>query len=272
MKITIQQAQEDGYGNVKENIFLAFDENQQYLGNGFVYPTINEHQTNETPYLIFVSLNVEDQPQAEKIRKLLFDAMMKRADELRSKRPQMACRIYAGFEWNETMMNFYKQNGFEEDYSVFMEADLTDNQICELPKNYRVEEFSVQLQEQFEAFKCVYDEYFVTPLDEGYVEAQKQDSSFKNYKFFIEEELVGEYSVRTENGCGWIETLFVLENQRGRGIAKYMMQNIHDSFRSKGLRKAKLEVWELNRRAVNLYRSCGYKEVQKNNMFPGKTV
>lgn len=44
MNINVVQAQEDKYGNVKENIYLAFDEQNQYLGSGYVYPMINRHR------------------------------------------------------------------------------------------------------------------------------------------------------------------------------------------------------------------------------------
>lgn len=84
--------------------------------------------------------------------------------------------------------------------------------------------------------------------------------------------MVGAFSVRLEEKCGWIETLYVKENFRGKGIAKKMMQAIHQYFMEQGMTKAKLEVWELNCRAVKLYQSFGYKEVQKNCMFPGITV
>jgi len=272
MEIRVQQAQEDQYGNVKENIFLAFDEENSYLGNGFIYPMINVHQTNETPYLLYFGIDVNEHLQAEEIREQLLDAVMIRADELRKLKPDIPCRIYTGFEWNKEKMEFYLKHGFQEDYSIFMEADLTQKKICELSPKIEVEEFSVMEPAKFTEFKAVYDEYFVTPLDEGYVMAQKEDPSFKNYKFYVNDELAGEYSVRIEDDCGFIETLFVLEQKRGQGIAKLMMEYIHQSFLAQGIQKAKLEVWELNRRAWKMYQSCGYREIQKNNMFPGKTV
>lgn len=39
-----------------------------------------------------------------------------------------------------------------------------------------------------------------------------------------------------------------------------------------GLNKTKLEVWELNKRAVGFYKSFGYNEVEKSLMFPGITL
>lgn len=282
MKITIRQAQEDSYGNTKENIFLAFDEEEKYLGSGFVFPTINHHQTVDTPYLIFLSINVEKQPQGDEIRKMLFDSLKERAEALHKEKADLKCRFYAGFEYDEKMMDFYLQQGFEEDYSIFMEADIDaecENKLCqnmkaanELPQNIEVTEFSVLGKEEFENYKMIYDEIFVTPLDEGFVEAQKEDASFKNFNFYVDGENVGSFSLRVEDGCGWIETLFVLEKYRGKGISKVMMNYIHQYFIKQGCSKAKLEVWELDKRAVNLYKSFGYKETQKNCMFPGITM
>ena len=272
MGIIIRQENEDKYGNAKENIFHAFDDKEQYIGTGYVYPTINKHQTNETPYLLFVEINVGEHPQAKEARQLLFEAVMKRANELRKEKQELKCRIYAGFEWNQEKMDFYLSNGYEEDYSIVMEAELAKNEMETLSSNVKIEEFSVFNKEDFESYKKEYDEYFVTPLDEGFVEEQMEDATFKNFRFYLEGQMVGAFSVKLEDQCGWIETLYVKENFRGRGIAKMMMHTIHQYFVEKGMTKAKLEVWELNTRAVNLYKSFGYKEIQKNCMFPGITV
>lgn len=270
--ITIQQSKEDRNGCAKENIFLAFDEKEQYLGHGYVYPTVNRHQTNETPYLLYIAINVEEQPQAEEIKQLLFESIMERAKALRIEKKELNCRIYAGFASNQKMMNFYTRNGFEEDYSIFMEADITQKTEDFSLQNIKIMEFSITEKEQFEQFKELYDEIYVTPLDEGFAQAQKEDASFKNFNFYVNEEIVGGFSLRVEDNCGWIEGFYILEDQRGKGLSKVMMNYIHNYFREKGLSKSKLEVWELNRRAFNLYKTFGYQEVQKNLMFPGITI
>lgn len=270
--ITIQQAKEDSYGNAKENIFLAFDEKGQYFGSGYVYPTVNRHQTYETPYLIYIAINVEEQPQEEEIKQLLFESIMERAKTLQKENKELNCRIYAGFASDQSMMDFYIRNGFEEDYSIYMEVDIAQKAEDFSQQNIKVEEFSITEKEQFEEFKKLYDEIFVTPLDEEFAKAQKEDVSFRNFKFYINEEFVGGFSLRVEDKCGWIESLYLLEVHRGKGLSKIMMNYIHDYFREKGLSKSKLEVWELDRRAVNLYKTFGYQEIQRNCMFPGITV
>lgn len=57
MIIEICNSEEDQYGNSKENIFIALGEHGEYLGSAFTYPAINCHQTPDTPYLIYISIN-----------------------------------------------------------------------------------------------------------------------------------------------------------------------------------------------------------------------
>ena len=39
-------------------------------------------------------------------------------------RLDLKARIYAGFEYNMEKLDFYIKNGFQEDYSIIMEADI----------------------------------------------------------------------------------------------------------------------------------------------------
>jgi len=276
MNIIVCQAQEDKYGNTKENIFIAYDDRHNYLGNSYVYPTINYHQTNETPYLLFIGIQVGEQIEqslADEVKQRLFDAVLQRAKVLREERNELKCRIYAGFQYDEKKLAFYLKNGFEEDYSIFMETTILESTYASLPKDIQVGEYSVANKENLASFKAQYDEIFVSPLDgEGFAAAQKDDKSFKNFYFYLDGQLVGECSVREENECGWIEILYVLQQKRGLGISKKMMNYIHQYFLEKGIHKVKLEVWGINKRAVSLYESFGYKEVGRGDMFPGITI
>ncbi|MBE5960538.1 MAG: GNAT family N-acetyltransferase [Lachnospiraceae bacterium] len=276
MNVRIKNAQNDQYGNQKENIFLAMDEQDHCIGSGYVYPTVNRHQTNETPYLLFCSINPADELKEEfvkGVRQALFDAVYARAVELRAEKKELTARIYAGFERNPELLEFYLSNGFEEDYSIFMEKVLDETYSLELPAYIRVEEFRVEDAFVADEFKQTYDEIFVTPMDIAeFREAQREDQSFKNFYFYCENQLVGECSVREEGEYGWIETLFVLEEARGKGMSIVIMNYIHAYFKERGRKKSRLEVWELNKRAVSLYQKMGYAEYEKNCMFPGKTV
>lgn len=276
MSIEICNATEDQYGNVKENIFIAFDEQKNYLGSGYVYPTINHHQTNETPYLLFCDINVADginESLKKETRQELFNHVYARAKCLREEKKDLTCRIYAGFTWDKEKNDFYLQNGFEEDYSIFMEKELAEEEEYQTPCNFKVEEFRLDQPDIAASFKSTYDEIFVTPMDLDELRAAEAgDQSFRNFYCYLDETLVGCCMVREEGEDGWIETLYVTEGQRGKGASKMIMSYFHQYFSSKGLKKSKLEVWELNKRAVQLYKSLGYVETGKNCMFPGVTV
>lgn len=275
MHIDILNPKEDQYGGSRENIFLAFDDGGSYLGSAYAYPKVNHHQTCETPYLIFLGVNIADgleEALGAEVRQRLFDKVFSRARELRLQRPDLTARIYSGFEYDREKLEFYVKNGFEEDYSIVMEADISEGFNFVLPGKMNVIENQLNSEEKFKEYKMLYDEIFVSPLDEEAYSEQQKQPHFKNLSFLIEGSLAGGCTIFERDGFGYVETVFILPEYRGRGLSKTMMNYIFDCFLSRGLRKTKLEVWKLNRRAVELYKSCGYKEVGKNLMFPGITL
>jgi GNAT superfamily N-acetyltransferase len=275
MNINIFNAQEDQYGNSKENIFIALSEEGNYLGSAYVYPSINFHQTYDTPYLIFLSINIEDKLEkstADEVKQELFDKVFFRAKELRNIRPDLKARIYSGFEYDIDNLDFYIKNGFEEDYSIIMEKEIAKDFYYSLPKDIKVKELKLNSEKELEEYKLLYDEIFITPLDLESYEEQKQRRYFKNLEFFKEGTLIGGCTVFQKHGVGYIETLYVLPEAREKGISKCIMNYIFDYFISKGLYQSRLEVWQLNKKAVKLYEGFGYKEIKKKLMFPGITV
>jgi len=181
-------------------------------------------------------------------------------------------RIYAGFEYNKEKLDFYIKNGFEEDYSIIMEADIPKNFAYTLPEGVTVRELNFNSDQELMDYKVIYDEIFVTPLDTDAFAEQKRQPHFKNITFLINDRLAGGCIIFEKDGVGYIETFFVLSEHRGKGLSKNIVNYIFDYFLSNGLNKTKLEVWELNKRAVELYKSFGYKEADKNLMFPGITL
>jgi GNAT superfamily N-acetyltransferase len=275
MNIEILNSKEDQYGNSKENIFLAFGDKGNFLGNAYVYPTTNYHQTGETPYLLFIDVNVVgnlDRSLSDEVRQMLFDKVFLRAKELRMKRMDLRARIYSGFESDKDKMDFYIKNGFEEDYSIIMESDIQESFTFTLPEAVKVTELKFNLDQEFMEYKAMYDEIFVTPLDKEVFTEQQKQPYFKNLSFSINGILSGGCIIYEKDGLGYVETVFVLPENRGKGLSKIIMKYIFNYFLSNGLNKSKLEVWELNKSAVKLYKSLGYYEVKKVLMFPGITL
>jgi ribosomal protein S18 acetylase RimI-like enzyme len=275
MNFEIHNPREDQYGNSKDNIFLAFDTSGNYLGSAYAYPSINHYQTYETPYLIFIDVNVEsnmDKLLYKEVRQKLFDKVNSRAKELRMKRTDLKARIYSGFEYNEDKLNFYISSGFNEDYSIIMEAQIIEDFQFDLPKNMSVVDLEIDTEKSIMEYKTIYDEIFVTPLDLDILREQSKLMHFKNLYFLKDGKPMGGCTIFEKNGLGYIETVYVLPEAMGKGISKIILTYIFQYFLSVGLKRTSLEVWQSNKRAVELYKLFGYKEVQKNLMFPGITL
>ncbi len=274
MSIEIKNPKEDQYGNSKENIFLAFSDDGSYLGSAYTYPNINYHQVHETPYLIFIDIDIEsnmDKLLKDEVKQKLFDKVFLRAKELQRERPDLKARIYSGFGYNNEKLDFYIKNGFDENYSIIMEADIEEN-----PKytftEVEVTEINLSSQKELMEYSAIYNEIFISPLDVDALLEQSKAKHFKNLYFLVDGIIQGGCTIFEKDGYGYIETLYVLSEARGKGISKIIVKYIFNYFLSKNLNKTKLEVWELNKRAINLYKSFGYNEVEKNFMFPGITL
>jgi ribosomal protein S18 acetylase RimI-like enzyme len=275
MRIVIQNPKQDQYGNSKENIFLAFDFEKNYLGSAYVYPALNFHQTYEIPYVIFIDVNIEndlDDLLGMKVRQKLFDQVLLRAKELRMQRPDLKARVYSGFPYNKDKFDFYIKNGFDEDYSMIMEADIPGNFTYKLPDHVSVIEYKMDSKEVITKYQEMYNETFVRPFDLDTYMKQETNTHFKNLAFLIDGKLQGGCTLFEKGGFGCVETLYVLPESRGKGLSKIILNYSFNYFLSMGLTKTQLEVWEINKRAVNLYKSFGYYEVRKNLMFPGVTL
>lgn len=275
MNFEIRNSKEDQYGNSKDNIFLAFDNSGNYLGSSYAYPAINHCQTYETPYTIFINVMVEsnvDKPLSKEVRQKLFDKVYTRAKELRTERLDLKARIYSGFEYDDEKLDFYVTNGFDEDYSIIMEAEIQESFKFTLPENVSVLDCDIESEKAVTEYKTNYDKIFITPLDLDILREQGQYKHFKNLYFLIDGKLKGGCTIFEKEGVGYIETVYVLPEAMGKGISKIIVNYIFQYFLSMGLKKTRLEVWQLNNRAVELYKSFSYKEVKKNLMFPGITL
>lgn len=272
MGIEIKNPVRDQYGNSKDNIFLAFSDDGGYLGSSYVYPNMNHHQIEEIPYLIFLDINLEenvDKLLKAKVKQELFDKAFFRAKEIRKEKPELNARIYSGFEYNTDSMDFYIKNGFEEDYSIIMEANINEDFNFTLPEEVEVIEMNLEIVEELNEYKQLYDEIFISPLDiDGLIEQSKK-KCFKSLYFLVQGKRCGGCTIFENDGFGYIETVYVLPGARGKGISKIVLNYIFNYFIVNGLNKTKLEVWELNKPAVKLYNSFGYREIEKNLMFPG---
>jgi ribosomal protein S18 acetylase RimI-like enzyme len=269
MNITIKNPQEDQHGNQKENIFIAFDNNNQYIGHAYLVLTVNHDQIKEIPVLIYfdIELVIEDKTT----RRFLFDNVMKRARVLRARYPHYKALAYTGFMTNNEKLAFYLENGLTESYTIIMEKSLSDHRKTDCNFDLRVKCLNIH-SEDLTHYEHAYNKLFLTPLDKNMLFEQSKNAHFNLLEFYEESVVIGGCTLFEKDGYGYLESLYILPSERGKGYAKKIMNYVLNYFASVNLSKSQLEVWDRNRVALNLYRSLGYQEVKNQMMLPGKDL
>ncbi|MCD8500418.1 MAG: hypothetical protein LRY71_00430 [Bacillaceae bacterium] len=88
---------EDCYGNHKENIFLAFDEDQQFLGSGYVFPNLNFDMAPDHPMNIYIDINMANPNDlGSEVCCELFNNLKDRAQEIKDTNKDVTTRLYIG--------------------------------------------------------------------------------------------------------------------------------------------------------------------------------
>jgi len=86
------------------------------------------------------------------------------------------------------------------------------------------------------------------------------------FKFFVAEtngNVIGTTMVSRQGKVGYISTVMVHPNYRGRGVAKRLLGKAVDYIRKSGMERAVLHVVSTNVPAKNLYTKLGFKEFEK---------
>lgn len=153
-----------------------------------------------------------------------------------------------------------------------MEASIAEGFTYTLPEEITALPENLDSDNGLMAYKERYDKIFITPLNLETLAEQGRHRHFRNLSFHRDGRLLGGCTFWATDGYGYIETLYVMPEARGTGIAKVIMNYIFDYFLANGMKLVRLEVWELNTRAVALYRSLGFTGVEQKTMFPGITL
>ncbi|MCX7772615.1 MAG: GNAT family N-acetyltransferase [Clostridia bacterium] len=274
MDIKIVNPSEDMNGNQKENIFLALNEEGSYLAHAYVYPFENEHVSYAYPRNIFMTIACRtEHPQTLELKESLLESCISRAKAIKRERwPKDNVRVYTGMPANESDdLGFYLERGFQDnDGTVLMERNLYHFQPrieCTFKRVYSkpLTEMSDKL-----AFLMRYNEYFTKAMDMEQLEGYLQKPGCTLLQIADEERLLGETLVYEEDGVGRVEIFYVIPEVRGGNAANILMEQTLASFVKKGLTKARLEVWERNKRALYFYSRFGFQLVNgRTELYPG---
>lgn len=78
----------------------------------------------------------------------------------------------------------------------------------------------------------------------------------------------GTVAVQVADGVGWLERLYVHPAQQGRGIGRALARRGLAQLRARGCRQANLWVLEVNRAAISIYESWGWRRVPSEPYAP----
>lgn len=272
MFIQIKHPKESIHGNDPKNIFIAYDNQDQYLGHAYL--VIRDDQT-QIPYprLIYIGMDVpqsSNHKDQDRVKTELFSRALDRSKQIYNESPEVKTRVYTGLPYNESEFNFYKNFGFEEDYTVLMQRS---NQTTEVSKKKRINAHIKDISDPdtLNAYEVLYNTLFISPLDRKHYESLMQKPLFAQIEFHVHEHMIGGLTLYSEGGKGWIETMFVLPEYRNQGFSKEIMQCAISYFHHRKTDEIMLEVWKLNTQAYELYRGFGFEEIGKILMFPGIT-
>jgi ribosomal protein S18 acetylase RimI-like enzyme len=271
MQYLIKNPKQDMNGNIKENIFIAYDEEGNVLGNAYLYPVVNHYQTYATPHMIYfdVYIGIENERLCkDSLQSAFYDVIMERALVIRKEREDLKTRLYTGCINDTYKLNCLKEKGFDDDCTIIMATDIKTESFKNL-KDVQTRTIELGVDTSYKNYEKDYNKLFITPLSTDMIQELQSSDYFSCKEVIIDNKPIGSYTVYTDNGLGYIETLFVRPDYIGQGHSKVVLECALTDLQSQGVKKAELEVWKSNERATHLYKGYGFKEIAKNIMFPG---
>lgn len=243
---------------VKENIFCAIDEKQQILGVGHIaYDYKNKMQLD-------ISINhIVDDTESNIIWDSILFKLIERAKLIKSEQQFDKLIISQYCYANDTEeINKMLSYGFcVINNCLVMKYDLT-NEIpsVDVPKGIVVKENRFEDDESFYIYQKTMREVFdCENWSNNRLRWTMHGPGWNNYGAFDGEELVAGVMIwDITNIKSATEEIFVTEEYRNRGIARYIITETLKSLKQEGKEVATLSVFGNNKPAISLYKSIGY--------------
>ena len=102
--------------------------------------------------------------------------------------------------------------------------------------------------------------------DENYI-VNEYELNKKANVYILNNEIVAFISYKNLYERAELDYIFVKENERKKGIASILMQNMINDCKKNKVETIDLEVNSLNENAINLYRKFGFKTIGKREKY-----
>ena len=274
----IKNPEEDSYGNKKENILIAYDSKNNYLGSGFIYPNINYDMTPEHPMNIYLVINMANEEDlGNEVSCALLKKLQVRANEVKEANNEIPARLYIGIVGeNKAKYDFFVSKGFVHDEGThLLEVNMAKYNIekNEL-EDVEIKGNSLANDSDKDKLISLHNGIFIRFIDNDFLSELNKHELIKHFTAFYKNDMIGHimiYADKDENGrfVGKIENLFVLREWRNKKIARRLMDEAMDYFKKHGIEHVQLEVWSANKIAYTFYEKLGFKFVKETEQYPG---
>lgn len=277
----IINAPEDYSGNSKENIRIALDLNNTYLGSGYVYLNINTDVSKVHPVNIFIDINMANEADLGNIVSLeLFHQLKTRAIEIKNQYPEYQSFLYyACLKERPMKLDFFKSNGLiQEETVMLLELDLKKYQYTnDFLEDISIEENQMNDEDALDKVISLHNSILFTPMDKESMDSFNQLMGAKHFTAYHHDDVIGHIMVYIEkdidgNRIGIIKNLFIEKSWRNKKIAKKLVDAAIMYFKIKNIGNVQLEVWSINKTAIDFYQKLGFEFVQTNEIYVGETI
>ena len=275
---TYHPAFEDG-----ENLFCVLNSARQMVGFAPLFPvvTIDDNSVIGPHDIWTVILAKPDLETADDIRGLLLRGVIEKVKKLKAVYGLSKVRLAADMMVSqEADIEYLVLKGFKPFEQVYVMGRQTIQLIpvISVPMEITLRPLKIVSEEE----QMTYREVFNTCFPEN----PKTEEALR---FFLESPLwqtgavIGAYSPSDElvgsilvyldeqRGCGVTDDVMVLPDWRGKNIAKRLIGEGLRYFQAKGIYEVRLEVKASNVPAVSVYRSMGYRIINRESLL-GKSV
>jgi ribosomal protein S18 acetylase RimI-like enzyme len=276
----VVNADTDGHGAKKENIFIALDGNGEYLGSLLIYPYFDYDLEPEHPHNLQLYLHAgQGKDLSESVKDLLLEHALRRATEIKRDAEQTKTWVYAWFlKHQQKEIAYFLQRGFthDEGMHILERYDSAAPPQAEAPEEVTIQAWKMETdaeQRQFtEAHRRVFPRhtYSTERLQE-----LKSLPGWENFTAFSHTEIAGNimmFTKRDNDTTGYIEDLFVQKQWRRRGIGRCLLCTALAHFHSIGIHRVQLEFWSANKPALRLYRAFGFSSIDETKIAVGRYV
>ncbi|WP_268626330.1 GNAT family N-acetyltransferase [Paenibacillus alvei] len=249
------------------NVYCAFEHGKMVAkGQVGIINIVPPGRATENKHAIYV--NIKAIPEREHDYELLdriYELLYARAVELKATLPaEYGTRLCVGNDSTEEVNSqFFLQRGFRHLISLYRMKRMIEAPIPELqlPEGYQFSHWNLDTDEEAHAYLDIDTEIWPdNPLGLERLNEYRQYPLWNSMVVRQGDTVVAGLLTWKEDDYAQIENVFVREQWRGQGLAKFLLAQALLYAKSHDIPRASLEVLTDNRTALQLYESLGFEQ------------